>query len=102
MSRTAFEGFYLARDEYDKELQQRRLVESRMETLKQTFQEQAERLALGDRERALGREERELSAAVELLGRERDKLSGERLFPHSATGRRGGSPVACHGREPDP
>ncbi|GAA6031517.1 hypothetical protein JCM8097_006495 [Rhodosporidiobolus ruineniae] len=49
-SRSAFEGFSMAREEYDKEVAARRDAERKMEALRDKFLEQAKRLAQVDQE----------------------------------------------------
>lgn len=49
-SRSAFEGFSQAREEYDKEVAARREVEAAMDELRTTFTEQAMRLAAFDKD----------------------------------------------------
>ncbi|GAA5832784.1 hypothetical protein JCM11251_005762 [Rhodosporidiobolus azoricus] len=49
-SRSAFEGFSMAREEYDKEVAARRDAERQMDALRQRFLEQAKRLAQVDQE----------------------------------------------------
>lgn len=51
-SRSAFEGFSMAREEYDKEVAARREVERQMASLRARFAEQARRLAQVDQEQA--------------------------------------------------
>lgn len=67
-SRSAFEGFSMAREEYDKEVAARRETESRMDQLRTKFIEQAQRLATVDKEQkhaeALKRQSKELRSSV--------------------------------------
>ncbi|KAK4057102.1 Rho-type gtpase-activating protein [Microbotryomycetes sp. JL221] len=68
VSRSAFEGFSMAREEYDKELAARRDTEARMDQLRAKFVEQAQRLATIDKEQkqaeALKRQSKELRNSV--------------------------------------
>ncbi|KAI5478305.1 signal transducer [Pseudohyphozyma bogoriensis] len=67
-SRSAFEGFSMAREEYDKEVAMRHEVESQMEELRLRFTEQALKLAAVDREQrnaeAIKRKSKELRSSV--------------------------------------
>ncbi|BGP18390.1 hypothetical protein JCM10213_005981 [Rhodosporidiobolus nylandii] len=67
-SRSAFEGFSLARDEYDKEVAARRDTERQMELLRAKFLEQAKRLAQVDQEQRtaenLKRQSKDLRTSV--------------------------------------
>ncbi|KAK4052364.1 Rho-type gtpase-activating protein [Microbotryomycetes sp. JL201] len=68
VSRSAFEGFSMAREEYDKELAARRDTEARMDQLRSKFVEQAQRLAAIDKEQkqaeALKRQSKDLRNSV--------------------------------------
>ncbi|KAM0756048.1 RhoGAP-domain-containing protein [Meredithblackwellia eburnea MCA 4105] len=67
-SRSAFEGFSMAREEYDKEVAARREAETKMDQLRTKFAEQALKLAAVDQEQrnaeALKRQSKELRSSV--------------------------------------
>ncbi|GAA5863704.1 hypothetical protein JCM3774_001219 [Rhodotorula dairenensis] len=80
-SRTAFEGFSLAREEYDKEVAARRDVERQMVGLRAKFAEQARRLAQLDEEQTtadeLKRRSRTLRTSVVGMEKQLSQLRAE-------------------------
>ncbi|SCZ89044.1 BZ3500_MvSof-1268-A1-R1_Chr1-1g00914 [Microbotryum saponariae] len=80
-SRTAFEGFSMAREEYDREVATRREVESRLEELRTRFVEQARRLADVDQDQktrdSLRSQTQELRSSVVATERQLSSLRAE-------------------------
>ncbi|GAA98954.1 uncharacterized protein L969DRAFT_51314 [Mixia osmundae IAM 14324] len=81
-SRTAFEGFNLAQEEYNKEVSARREAQAQMSLLKEEMKSQAARLFKIDEEQkereALQRQSRELRVDVESVERKLSSLQAER------------------------
>ncbi|KDE09382.1 hypothetical protein MVLG_00288 [Microbotryum lychnidis-dioicae p1A1 Lamole] len=80
-SKTAFEGFSMAREEYDREVATRREVESRLEELRTRFVEQARRLADVDQDQktreSLRSQTQELRSSVVATERQLSTLRAE-------------------------
>ncbi|BGP26361.1 Rho-type gtpase-activating protein [Rhodotorula toruloides] len=80
-SRSAFEGFSLAREEYDKEVAARREAEAQMELLRTKFIEQARRLAQVDQEQktaeSLKRQSKDLRNSVIGMEKHLSQLKAE-------------------------
>ncbi|GAA5988140.1 hypothetical protein JCM11641_003608 [Rhodosporidiobolus odoratus] len=80
-SRTAFEGFSMAREEYDKEVAARRDTERQMEQLRSKFIEQARRLAQVDQEQRtaenLKRQSKDLRNSVVGMEKHLSQLKAE-------------------------
>lgn len=80
-SRSAFEGFSMAREEYDKEVAARRELETQMEVLRQKFTEQALRLASVDKDQKraeeLNRQSRDLRSSVVATEKQLSQLRAE-------------------------
>ncbi|GAA5951286.1 hypothetical protein JCM21900_003827 [Sporobolomyces salmonicolor] len=80
-SRSAFEGFSMAREEYDKEVAARREAEQKMEILRAKFLEQAKRLAQVDQEQqaaeTLKRQSKDLRTSVVGMEKHLSQLKAE-------------------------
>ncbi|GAA5906334.1 hypothetical protein JCM5296_003173 [Sporobolomyces johnsonii] len=80
-SRSAFEGFSMAREEYDKEVAARREAEQKMEVLRAKFLEQAKRLAQVDQEQeaaeTLKRQSKDLRTSVVGMEKHLSQLKAE-------------------------
>lgn len=80
-SRSAFEGFSMAREEYDKEVAARREAEARMDVLRTQLTEQALTLAAVDKEQktaeALKRQSNDLRSSVVGMEKQISQLKAE-------------------------
>ena len=80
-SRSAFEGFSMARDEYDKELAARREVEAKMGALVRKFAEQSKRLAQVDHEKSaaddLRRQSTQLQSSISTMEKHASQLQAD-------------------------